>query len=292
MKPISLLYLTFLILIQFSCGNNIVSEPTPNSKEDYISINKEISQNKLDSVCGENYMYWLKNDEMVKLYVFDEYPEAAIFKEFYFKNNNIIAFQIQNVVLPISMNYKALLYISDGKILDEEFWIDDVKKNKNSFLEYLSAKQEMSGDNLSYEESILKESQTKNRITDLSINVLIETYNIDYNSNNKTNSNENSTLNKNTLSNIRSLVINGNKRNLIRRLGNPDELLSASDFLLKYFDVEASYNKIKYSDIYIYNEISDKPIVVILNNYNNKVFEVLYLDEINSIEDIYIDWLS
>ena len=292
MKPISLLYIVFLILIQFSCGNNIVSEPTPISKEDYISINKEISQNKLDSVSGENYMYWLKNDEMVKLYVFDEYPEAAIYKEFYFKNNNIIAFQIQNVLLPISMNYKALLYISDGKILDEEYWIDDIKKNKNSFLEYLNVKQEMTGDDLSYEKTILKDSQTKNRINDLSINVIIDAYNIDYNPNNKTNSNKNSTSNKNTLSTIRSLVINGNERNLIRRLGNPDELLSGSDFLLKYFDKEVSYTKTKYSDIYIYNKISDKPIVVILNNYNNKVFEVLYLDEINSIEDIYIDWLS
>ena len=91
-----------------------------------------------------------------------------------------------------------------------------------------------------------------------------------------------------------NLVIYGNKRNLIRRLGKPDELLNGYDFMLEYRNWKPSsnyeYDKISYSVAYIYNNLCDKPIVVLFNNYNGKVFEVLYKEEIKSFEDISVDW--
>lgn len=296
LKNPSYIGILFTVIILTSCNNtnlkknpeNFIIELSP--KDDYNKIKKEITENKLDSASGENYMYWLKNDELVKLFVFDEYPEAATYKEFYFNKNKLIAFQYHNIGLPIEMNYKALLFVNNGKIQHEEYWIDDIKKNKKSFLKYISTKQEMCGDDLSYDESILKDSKTKKNIVDLTLNLITKAYKINYNLGSK----NKRILDKKSLSDIRNLVIYGNKRNLIRRLGKPDELLNGYDFMLEYRNWKPSsnyeYDKISYSVAYIYNNLCDKPIVVLFNNYNGKVFEVLYKEEIKSFEDISVDW--
>lgn len=175
MKPISLLYIIFLILIQFSCGNNIVSEPTPNSKVDYININKEISQNKLDKVSGEYYTYWMKNNEIVKLYILESDRLSASHKEFYFKNKKIIAYQLQHMYSPNNVNYTVLLFINKGEIVNEEFWIENIKKNKKSFLKYFRTIYEKF---INYKEYITKDVISDKFINDLTMNEVFKAYNI------------------------------------------------------------------------------------------------------------------
>jgi hypothetical protein len=98
----------------------------------------------------------------------------------------------------------------------------------------------------------------------------------------------------NTLMQIRSLVISGGLNNMKKRLGQPDESLTAHDFMLKYYNWEPfsvySNQRIMYSDCYVYEHISDKPIVIVFNSHNGKVYEVYYKDEIQSYEDLAVNY--
>jgi hypothetical protein len=79
-----------------------------------------------------------------------------------------------------------------------------------------------------------------------------------------------------------------------RQLREPDEVLSADDFMLKYhnwkpFSVYSS-QRLLYSVIYVYENICDRPIIVIYNSNNAKVFEVMYKDDVTSFEDLAVDY--
>jgi hypothetical protein len=100
--------------------------------------------------------------------------------------------------------------------------------------------------------------------------------------------------NTNSLSDIRSLVISGNLRNMKRQLGKPDDISSADDFMLKYYNWKPfsvySSQRLLYSVIYEYENICDRPIIVIYNSNNAKVFEVMYKDDVTSFEDLAVDY--
>ena len=112
--------------------------------------------------------------------------------------------------------------------------------------------------------------------------------------NNDLEANSNQSQTSNSLSDIRGQVISGNIRNMKRQLREPDEVLSADDFMLKYhnwkpFSVYSS-QRLLYSVIYVYENICDRPIIVIYNSNNAKVFEVMYKDDVTSFEDVAVDY--
>jgi len=95
---------------------------------------------------------------------------------------------------------------------------------------------------------------------------------------------------KASLAEIRSKIIYGDKYNLFHRFGKPDESYSSADFLEKYYNWKRhsvyETNVLLNSVVFIYNNLSDKPIIVIYDSEKAKVFEVIYKNEIKSIEDI------
>lgn len=93
---------------------------------------------------------------------------------------------------------------------------------------------------------------------------------------------------------IRSLIISGNKKNLIRQIGEPDEEYSAHDFLEKYYNwkpisVYTSQRPIGIN-VFVYNGIDNTngQILVIYNFEKSQVTEILYTSDVKSFEDICI----
>jgi hypothetical protein len=91
---------------------------------------------------------------------------------------------------------------------------------------------------------------------------------------------------------IRSLVISGNKDNMIRHLGKPNEDLSSYDFLKKYYNWKPisiySSKRPLGLNIYMYDNIDNtsNTILVIYNLNNRKVTEIMYKSDVESYEDI------
>jgi len=90
------------------------------------------------------------------------------------------------------------------------------------------------------------------------------------------------------------LVISGGKRNLLKRLGEPDEEFSAYNFLDKYFHNKFNINSIYWgsailhSEVLVYNHLTEKPIIVVYDSRNHNVHEVLFLNDVSSINDVAI----
>lgn len=109
-------------------------------------------------------------------------------------------------------------------------------------------------------------------------------------------SNENKIISKNTskksFGEIRSLIISGNEKNLIRQLGKPDEEYSAHDFLEKYYNwkpisVYTSQRPIGI-DVFVYHGIdnTNSTILVIYNFEKGRVTDLLYKSDVKSFEDV------
>lgn len=109
---------------------------------------------------------------------------------------------------------------------------------------------------------------------------------------------EKQTVNSNSsfqsLGEIRTLVLSASLRIMKKRLGEPDESMGADDYLLKYhnwkpFSVYSS-NRTLYSLVFVYENLLEKPIVVIFNNQSGEVFDVMYKDDIKSFEDLAVNF--
>lgn len=107
-------------------------------------------------------------------------------------------------------------------------------------------------------------------------------------------SQKSSSSNMKSFAEIRSLIISGNKKNMIRQIGEPDEEYSAHDFLKKYYNwkpvsVYTSQRPIGI-DVFVYNGIdnTDRQILVIYNFEKSQVTEILYTSDVKSFEDICI----
>jgi len=109
-------------------------------------------------------------------------------------------------------------------------------------------------------------------------------------------SNENKISSNNTskksFAEIRSLIISGNEKNMIRQLGKPDEEYSAHDFLEKYYNwkpisVYTSQRPIGI-DVFVYHGIdnTNSTILVIYNFEKSRVTDLLYKSDVKSFEDI------
>lgn len=97
-----------------------------------------------------------------------------------------------------------------------------------------------------------------------------------------------------SLSDLRGMIISSSLRNMKKRLGEPDESMGADDYLLKYHDWKPfsvySANRTAYSLVFVYENLLQKPVVVIFNNHNGKVYDVMYKDEIKSFEDLAVNY--
>lgn len=109
-------------------------------------------------------------------------------------------------------------------------------------------------------------------------------------------SNENKISSKNTskksFGEIRSLIISGNEKNMIRQLGKPDEEYSAHDFLEKYYNwkpisVYTSQRPIGI-DVFVYHGLdnTNSTILVIYNFEKGRVTDLLYKSDVKSFEDV------
>lgn len=97
-----------------------------------------------------------------------------------------------------------------------------------------------------------------------------------------------------SLSELRGIVISSSLRNMKKRLGEPNESMGADDYLLKYHNWKPfsvySANRTMYSLVFVYENLLEKPVVVIFNNHNGKVFDVMFQDEIKSFEDLAVNY--
>lgn len=97
-----------------------------------------------------------------------------------------------------------------------------------------------------------------------------------------------------SLSELRGIVISSSLRNMKKRLGEPNESMGADDYLLKYHNWKPfsvySANRTMYSLVFVYESLLEKPVVVIFNNHNGKVFDVMFKDEIKSFEDLAVNY--
>lgn len=95
-----------------------------------------------------------------------------------------------------------------------------------------------------------------------------------------------------SLGEIRSLIISGNKKNMIRQLGEPNEEYSAHDFLKQYYNwkpisVYSSQRPIGI-DVFVYQgiDISNRTLLVIYNFEKSQVTDIIYKSDVKSFEDI------
>ncbi|MEO8240336.1 MAG: hypothetical protein ABI576_19685 [Flavobacterium sp.] len=135
--------IAILFLLQ-SCISNSKKENVVNTiaknesrfdaEEELSSINKNIIEKLADSVSNNNYKYWLKNGKIIKLNVVGGDGEDYITEEdYYFKdNNNVFAYQKKKMDFSNAIDYKALIYFNDSKVIKENYWISDIKTIKDS----------------------------------------------------------------------------------------------------------------------------------------------------------------
>jgi hypothetical protein len=97
---------------------------------------------------------------------------------------------------------------------------------------------------------------------------------------------------KKSFGEIRSLIISGNKKNMIRQLGEPNEEYSAHDFLKEYynwkpFSVYTSQRPIGI-EVFVYNEIdiTNSTILVLYNFEKSQVTDIIYKSDVKSFEDV------
>lgn len=119
--------------------------------------------------------------------------------------------------------------------------------------------------------------------------VLAQSIELVENNENILNSNQSS---KKSFGEIRSLIISGNKKNMIRQLGEPDEEHSAHDFLKQYynwkpFSVYTSQRPIGI-DVFVYEGIdnTNSTILVIYNFEKSQVTDIIYKSDVKSFEDV------
>lgn len=152
MKNISkITFLISIVLLLQSCNEPIKDSFNP--IEEYTSINNAIKNQQVDSVSGENYTFWLKNKEIVKLYVFEGDGENyATHEEYFFNKKKVFAFQKKQISFPNAIDYKVLIHFNETKIAAEKYWIDNVLKNKKELTIYLTER------GLNFENEVLQDN--------------------------------------------------------------------------------------------------------------------------------------
>jgi hypothetical protein len=237
----TILKLATIIIVFFlhqSCNQSKAYDVNINPRNDYALINKEIKEKKLDSVSAENYTYWLKNKEIVKLYVFEGDGENyATHEEYYLKNKKVYAFQKKHIDFPNALDYKALLFFNNKEILEGDFWIENIKKEKTELLKLL----EMHG--LTFQNEIIIDKTSNNSKGLLTVDELSIRYGIHLqNSNTENRSNQTPVSNNRTFQEIQLELIDASLKKAKLYLGEPDVFESTFGHITKGFVVY--YNKV------------------------------------------------
>ena len=260
----------------YSKKSSELSEPNYNPIEELKTIQSIIKSKKIDSVSDKNYTCFIKDNQVIKLNIYDGDGENfSTNEEYFFKNNNVIAYKRKEINFPNSLDYEALIVYKNSEVVDENFWLRDKKCNKTE----LDAELNIQG--LSIQNDIIQDKEANKSKGLLTLIELSKRY--DFNIKNISKSN------KKSFSEIRGLIIAGSKDNMKKVLGKPNDDVSAYDFFQKYrnFKVEGTYGiqSILNTEVIIYNdiELTNKPIAII---YCDGVTSVKYLSEINNIEDL------
>lgn len=237
-KILNLIIIMTLVSLQQSCNQAKKNEVNFNPRDEYDIINKEIKENKLDSISAENYTYWLKNNEIVKLYAFEGDGENyATHEEYYLKNKKVYAVQKKHIDFPNALDYKALLFFNSKEILEGDFWIDNVKKDKTKLLKLL----EMHG--LTFQNEIVTDRTSNKAKGLLTLDELSIRYGIHLqNSNTENRSNQTPVSNNRTFQEIQLELIDASLKKAKLYLGEPDVFESTFGHITKGFVIY--YNKV------------------------------------------------
>lgn len=253
-----------------------LSEPNFNPIEELNTIQSIIKSKQIDSVSDKNYTCFIKDNQVIKLNIYDGDGENfSTNEEYFFKHNNVIAYKRKEINFPNSLDYEALIVYKNSEVVDENFWLRDKKSNK------IELDTELKIQGLSIQNDIIQDKETNKSKGLLTLIELSKRY--DFNIKNISKSN------KKSFSEIRGLIIAGSKDNMKKVLGEPNDDVSAYDFFQKYrnFKVEGTYGiqSILNTEVIIYNniELTNKPIAII---YCDGVTSVKYLSEIKNIEDL------
>ena len=237
-KIVKLIILMTFVSLQQSCNQAKKNDANFNPRVEYDIINKEISEKQLDSISSENYTYWLKNNEIVKLYAFEGDGENyATHEEYYLKNKKVYAVQKKHIDFPNALDYKALLFFNDKEILEGDFWIDNVKKDKTELLKLL----EMHG--LTFQNEIVTDRTSNKAKGLLTLEELTKRYGLhSQKSNTSNNSGQTPVSNNRTFQEIQLELIDASLKKAKLYLGEPDIFESTFGHVTKGFVVY--YNKV------------------------------------------------
>lgn len=140
-KLVALISILFLLqsCISNSKKDNAVTpfvnhETKFNAEEELSNINNYINKSLPDSISSDNYKFWLKGGKIIKLNFVDGDGEDYLIEEdYYFKEDgNVFAYQKKELNFSNALDYKALIYFNESKIIKEDYWISDEKSTKDS----------------------------------------------------------------------------------------------------------------------------------------------------------------
>lgn len=213
-------FLVVIVMLLQSCNEPIKDSFNP--VEEYTSINNAIKNQQVDSVSGENYTFWTKNNEIVKLYVFEGDGENyATHEEYFFNKKKVFAFQKKNINFPNAIDYKVLIHFNESKIVAEKYWIDNVLKEKKELKTYLTER------GLNFENEVLLDNVNNKAKYLLTIDELSKRYGIKSGQINNENQLETASTTQTTseYKNFREIqleLIDGSLKKAKLYLGEPD----------------------------------------------------------------------
>lgn len=132
---ISILYLFQSCLSNSKNDNKAIkiesNEAKYKGEEEFLRINNYIIEKHIDSISYNNFKYWLKDGKIIKLNIVDGDGENYITEEDYYlkDGNTVFAYQKKELNFPNAIDYKALIYFDNSKIIKEQYWIDCTSSN-------------------------------------------------------------------------------------------------------------------------------------------------------------------
>lgn len=259
-----------------------------NEEKEFLNINTSIKKNLCDSISNNNYKYWLKDGKIIKLNVFEGDGENYVTSEDYYikDNSNVFAYHKKEINYPNSIDYRALIYFNDSKVIKEDYWISDVKTIKDS------VENQLKRYGLTIQNEIILDKETNESKGLLTLLDLSNRYNFDYQVGIKNNDSENKiSENENTksLNEVLLTLTDATFKKGKIYLGEPDKYQYAFGHIEKGFAI--------YYNIVANQNGKPKHLVLFLrmvgNQWgNNAVIEEIYAINDNEKANFGIHWLN
>lgn len=181
-------YFKITALLLFSIGvQSCTNKETPklqvsnfDGQKELTEIDNSIRNKTLDSITGDGYKYWYKQGKVLKLHLEignGGYGTDFVGAENYYlnENGNVFAYQKAENNLKDNKLYRALIFFNGENIVEENYWVDNVKKARKEMEAILKSHYHSIND-------IINDYQTKNSKGLLTISNLSKEFSIEVSS--------------------------------------------------------------------------------------------------------------